>query len=536
MKKLISVILAVCLLCIFATPGITSDAAIRYNYLTPCGNTDTIAGQWAVKELTEDESDPTVNYDYTVPDGGVTLIVLTFGTQYNCAEFLQNISQTDWISNEKINVVILDIMFSPVATRDEMATLRESLGDYASKTRVFYNNPNPGWIYVNDVVGEVNGITPPVLMLVTETDSVKTVEYYGKGNMSLSTIQNSIASLLDGVPYDEETAVADITVSGDMLYDAVYEIHDLVNQNRADNSLSPLALSDSLTRLAMLRAAECSVNYSHTRPNGESCFTVDKNGIYTVGYINAENIAAGQTTAASVMNAWMNSSGHRRNILNTNSGSIGIGVYRNAGRIYWVQLFGTGADQSSPSLTGTVHMNVEVETNISPLSITNPTVAEITLNVGESAELPIMKVLNPGFYNFGSDIIPFTYENVTTVHGSVIASVRESDAGKVITGLSAGEGELLLYAYEGQKTPYVIRIRVSGGCIYGDADGDGRVTGRDLIRLRKYLSSEGGVSVSAGADANGDGVTDGRDIIALKRYLAGYDDETNTSDHPLGPQ
>ena len=78
--------------------------------------------------------------------------------------------------------------------------------------------------------------------------------------------------------------------------------------------------------------------FSHTRPNGSSCFTVL--GEYGVSYRSAgENIASGQTTPAEVVNAWMNSEGHRANILGESFTSLGVGVYKNGSSYTWVQLF-----------------------------------------------------------------------------------------------------------------------------------------------------------------------------------------------------
>lgn len=115
---------------------------------------------------------------------------------------------------------------------------------------------------------------------------------------------------------------------------------ELVNAARTQDGKSPLTLSDSLCEVAQLRADEIAISFSHTRPNGASCFTaIDEAGISyrTTG----ENIAAGQDSPASVMDSWMNSSGHRANILSGDFSSIGIG-YVKAGDLYghyWVQMF-----------------------------------------------------------------------------------------------------------------------------------------------------------------------------------------------------
>ena len=96
----------------------------------------------------------------------------------------------------------------------------------------------------------------------------------------------------------------------------------------------------SLCAVAQLRAEETVQSFSHTRPNGTSCFTaIQEAGIS--GRTMGENIAAGQNSPASVMNSWMNSEGHRANILNGDFTSIGIGYVKSGSGYghYWVQMF-----------------------------------------------------------------------------------------------------------------------------------------------------------------------------------------------------
>ena len=115
-------------------------------------------------------------------------------------------------------------------------------------------------------------------------------------------------------------------------------VFDLVNKERKANGLGTVALSDELCKVADVRAKEIVKSFSHTRPNGTSCFTAFKENGVTYRYAG-ENIAYGQKTAIIVMNAWMNSTGHRANILNKNFGKIGIACYNFNGVKYWVQLF-----------------------------------------------------------------------------------------------------------------------------------------------------------------------------------------------------
>jgi len=116
------------------------------------------------------------------------------------------------------------------------------------------------------------------------------------------------------------------------------EVLRLVNVERAKAGLPALTTNSTLTAAANKRAQEIKQTFSHTRPNGSSCFTVL--GEYGVSYRTAgENIAYGQKTPQEVVNGWMNSPGHRANILKSSFGKVGIGVYESGGVYYWTQLF-----------------------------------------------------------------------------------------------------------------------------------------------------------------------------------------------------
>lgn len=117
------------------------------------------------------------------------------------------------------------------------------------------------------------------------------------------------------------------------------QVVKLVNEERAKAGLSALRLHTAAEGAAMVRAKEIERSFSHTRPDGSDFYTVLKAAGIT--YQSAgENIAYGQTSPEQVMNAWMNSSGHRANILNGNYTSIAVAHYQSgAGVDYWVQLF-----------------------------------------------------------------------------------------------------------------------------------------------------------------------------------------------------
>ena len=120
----------------------------------------------------------------------------------------------------------------------------------------------------------------------------------------------------------------------------IEEVIELTNAERKKEGLPALGTMTKLDKAAQIRADELQETYSHDRPDGTSCFTVlddvNINGYSAVG----ENIALGQKTPEQVVQAWMNSEGHRRNIMSVHFEKIGVG-YSSDGEWSsgWVQLF-----------------------------------------------------------------------------------------------------------------------------------------------------------------------------------------------------
>ncbi|AIQ64571.1 hypothetical protein PSTEL_17160 [Paenibacillus stellifer] len=116
----------------------------------------------------------------------------------------------------------------------------------------------------------------------------------------------------------------------------VKEVVSLVNAERAKAGLAPLKALDSLNKVAAAKATDMRSNnyFSHTSPTYGSPFDMMKSFGVNFGYAG-ENIAMGQKTPQEVMTAWMNSAGHKANILSKNFDSIGVGFDNN----YWVQEF-----------------------------------------------------------------------------------------------------------------------------------------------------------------------------------------------------
>lgn len=120
------------------------------------------------------------------------------------------------------------------------------------------------------------------------------------------------------------------------------EVLNLVNAERAKYGLQPLVMGDAkLTAAAQQRAEEIATVNSHVRPNGTKWYTV----LSEYGVTDAaagENAAWGSVSPEEVVNAWMNSEGHRANILDPEARAMGVGYYYNSSSTWghqWIQLF-----------------------------------------------------------------------------------------------------------------------------------------------------------------------------------------------------
>ncbi|WP_438351143.1 CAP domain-containing protein [Paenibacillus sp. FA6] len=118
--------------------------------------------------------------------------------------------------------------------------------------------------------------------------------------------------------------------------DVTSQVVDLVNQERSKAGLKSLVIDAKLANMALDKAKDMNNNnyFAHQSPTFGSPFDMMKQ--YGISYSYAgENIAKGQKTPADVMQAWMNSEGHRANILSANFTTIGVGYYNG----HWVQEF-----------------------------------------------------------------------------------------------------------------------------------------------------------------------------------------------------
>jgi uncharacterized protein YkwD len=146
------------------------------------------------------------------------------------------------------------------------------------------------------------------------------------------------AALLGGAVLG--TSPASAATSTDVSYEA--KVIQLTNDARKKNGCAAVRTETKLITAARVHSLDMvKRNYfSHTSPDGKTFVTRAKAAGYATPI--GENIAWGYRTPEAVMNAWMNSSGHRANILNCKAKAVGVGIARKAdGTPYWTQVFGS---------------------------------------------------------------------------------------------------------------------------------------------------------------------------------------------------
>ena len=184
----------------------------------------------------------------------------------------------------------------------------------------------------------------------------------------LSALLTLVLAISIAAPLQALAAGDDVfymSVSGTLRYDYANEVASLTNQQRAANGQAALQLDPVLTERAMLRAGEISRIFEHTRPNGQDCSSVLDGTQFEFGG-TGENIAMGTAwffSPSIAMESWMNSSGHRANILGSSYQSLGVGVAVDSatGMACYVQLFSTLPASGGSVSNGTVEYNSFVE-------------------------------------------------------------------------------------------------------------------------------------------------------------------------------
>jgi len=230
-------------------------------------------------------------------------------------------------------------------------------------------------------------------------------------------------------------------------------------------NLQPLKYDYGLERAAMIRAKELAMMFSHTRPDGTSCFTAYEDGYFN----NGENIAAGFTSAEAVFIGWRedddsySGQGHRRNMLGGYT-AVGIACVEVEGRKYWVQEF-------SGSLLDTDKVEYPEEEQSMQVTVLKDFCsvdvqfvdndyyywgARETIQVGEEMEIPY----TTAWLTADGQTLHWIY--TTRSYSSTDESVAKVENGQII-GVGEGECDIIITAeYLGLTGSATLHITVTG--------------------------------------------------------------------------
>lgn len=261
----------------------------------------------------------------------------------NSQNTLRTLSSASWVQDCKVQFILCYIS-------SDNATAARSFFDT-------YGEPNDAFLYTYgsetvsfmwSLLNGANSVTLACVVVVGTNGGILSRE------MAVSSaydIQQQLSGIVDwDNPMTPPDTTVEVTYSGTADYSKAYEVLDKLNALRRSLGLNELVMDSTLLDIAMRRAAECALYYSHTRPDGSDCFDIFPASCF----LGAENIAIGQRSAAEVMEDWTNSPGHYSNMTNMSYDAVGIGCYRQSDGTYvWSQDFTAGSPYSAAEVSGT---------------------------------------------------------------------------------------------------------------------------------------------------------------------------------------
>ena len=216
-----------------------------------------------------------------------------------------------------------------------------------------------------------------------------------------------------------------------------------VYNSGSNTKLGTLTYDYDLEAIAMQRAAEIALNWNHTRPNGQRCFTATVNDARS----NGENIAIGYNSVEAVFTGWQENEdtyagqGHRRNMLQKEFNAVGVGYAVVNGVECWVQEFAQRTYNTAQATDRDGKKSVSVEVLNSNLSSVKavPSQSIVSALVGGNAELPAVDItimLTDTWSHVGD--IPVTTSYEWNIENTDVAKIED---GRII-GVSEGTTQL----------------------------------------------------------------------------------------------
>lgn len=370
-------------------------------------------------------------------------LLVFFGISGSCSNSnstLRGLAQSSLADNEDFQIIAIGCRLSSVNPSAD--ALERYMDNIAVNDRITYAWSTGGGLAALSYL-KAAGIISPDYNIVSYAvnivlDGEGRIRYAWTGGYSPAYYQAIQAALSGGAGSGEPDPQGTYTVklSGTFDYAAAWEELALINSCRAEAGVSPITLDAELTQAAMQRAAEIAVYYSHTRPDNSHCSTVSSKA-------NRENIAVNYRSVEEVMDGWMNSTGHRKNLLASDNQCGGIGCFTDGDGVkYWVQLFSSrpGSEAGIPDTpqTGTA----AVDTAMEYLELPQAEHASLSLQTWETEQQRyLLRHFNPGF-SFASPDLQLSY---AASSDEAVAAVFLADDGTVsILAVGPGEAEITL--------------------------------------------------------------------------------------------
>ena len=263
-------------------------------------------------------------------------------------------------------------------------------------------------------------------------------------------------------------AASTVTVKVDLEvdYSAAYEALEELNALRREAGIGELVMDAAMMEMALQRAAECTISFSHTRPDGQGFDTARPSGTTYEKQDMAENILrdpGGNATPAAVTQSWYDSPGHYTNMMNEKYASVGIACVRDrAGHAYWVQNFtaAAGTPEATPS-SGQESFFFSIETAEQYIDLR---LSETKLHL-ETGEKAIVYVCN-GETPVVPDIIRTSDESVASLsmeNGGVCVSAIGAGTATLTLGFSGYSAEVTVTVEQGIGLEGLALANLEGG-------------------------------------------------------------------------
>lgn len=429
---------------------------------------------------------------YEVPENGATVMIFFSSSCPTSSRLFLDLARQPWLGDERINVMALSADGYCEAFRDTYAQSYIDKVDWYSNA----NQVSAFYAYSGDLIV---GSTFPIATIITEEecqmedggyDLCRVVRFSAASFTDSDIIGNTLKWMFPDLSVTSEVEIPDkeyrnIEVKATHNYDYAHQVLELVNKERYDymhyyysdpESLGikvNLDLDAELTKAAMQRAVELSINYDHKRSDYTEFNTVISEIGYDTNFLSrfSENIAIGYETPAQVMEGWVNSKGHYLNMVRNEAIRMGVGHAEVNGVHYWVQIFEQKYEYYEPlplnkfSRTGSETLYVPVKACTEYLYITADT--EITIRDNNNRNLHIYQVTH--FSNADREdmtapdtlyqipIKPISYDTKTS-SGNATIKWDEKNHCFVVTPKKKGTGTFKVYFSTEKKEAAVITV------------------------------------------------------------------------------